>query len=147
MGVDHSHRDGREKGRRAGPVLIIEDDPDIAEVLRYVLENAHFEARVARTGEEGLSACLDKHNPPSLILLDLLLPGMSGIELCRRLRTESLTRSTPVIIVSAKATEKEIAISQELGVDDYIIKPFSARELVARVNSILDKNQMVRADR
>jgi len=131
----------------AGPVLIIEDDADIAEVLRYVLENAHFEARVARTGEEGLSACLDKHNPPSLILLDLLLPGMSGIELCRRLRKESLTRSTPVVIVSAKATEKEIAISQELGVDDYIIKPFSVREVVARVNSILDKNQMVRADR
>jgi DNA-binding response OmpR family regulator len=120
-------------------VLIIEDDSDIAEVLRYVIENENFEARVARTGEEGLSACLDKHNPPSLILLDLLLPGMSGIELCRRLRKESLTRSTPVVIISAKASEKEIAISQELGVHHYIVKPFSVREVIACVNSILDE--------
>src|SRR5919198_4501796 len=123
--VDHSHERAQPKTRMSGPVLIIEDDPDIAEVLRYVLENENFEARVARTGEEGLSACLDKRNPPSLILLDLLLPGMSGLELCRRLRKESLTRSTPVIIVSAKASEKDIATSQELGVYHYIIKPFS----------------------
>ena len=75
MGVDHSHDDSQQKSRIAGPVLIIEDDPDIAEVLRYVIENENFEARVARTGEEGLSACLDKRNPPALILLDLLLPG------------------------------------------------------------------------
>ena len=61
-----------------GPVLIVEDDPDIAEILRYVLENENLKTRVARSGEEGLTACLDKHNPPSLILLDLLLPGMSG---------------------------------------------------------------------
>ena len=64
-----------------GPVLIVEDDPDIAEVLRYVLENENFATRVAHTGEEGLLACLDKHNPPLLILLDLLLPGMSGVTL------------------------------------------------------------------
>jgi DNA-binding response OmpR family regulator len=123
----------------AGPVLIIEDDPDIAEVLRYVLENENFEVRLARTGEEGLSACLDKHNQPALILLDLLLPGMGGIELCRRLRKESLTRTTPVIIVSAKASEKDIATSQELGVHQYIVKPFSMREVIACVNSILER--------
>ena len=75
-----------------GPVLIVEDDPDIAEILRYVLENENLKTRIAHSGEEGLSAWLDKHNPPSLILLDLLLPGMSGIEPCRRLRRESLTR-------------------------------------------------------
>jgi two-component system, OmpR family, response regulator len=63
----------------AGPVLIIEDDPDIAEVLRYGLENSHFETRIALNGEDGLSASLDKQNPPSIILLDLLLPGMSGL--------------------------------------------------------------------
>jgi len=121
----------------AGPVLIIEDDPDIAEILRYVLEHENFQTRVARTGEEGLSACLDKLNPPCLILLDLLLPGMSGIELCRRLRKESSTRTTPVVIVSAKAPEQEIVNSPELAVDCYIVKPFSAHEVVAQVRSLL----------
>lgn len=136
-----------QKTRIPGPVLIIEDDPDIAEVLRYVLESENFETRVASTGEEGLSVCLDKHRPPSLILLDLLLPGMSGIEICRRLRKESLTRSTPVIIVSAKASEKDLATSQELGVDDYFIKPFSVRDVIARVNSLLDAQQVKCPDR
>ena len=121
----------------AGPVLIIEDDPDIAEVLRFSFQCAEFETRVALSGEEGLSACLDKRNPPSIILLDLLLPGMNGLELCRRLRKESLTRTTPIIIVSAKTHEDDIAASQKLGVDDYIVKPFSVREVVARVNSLL----------
>ena len=130
-----------ETTRITGPVLIVEDDPDIAEVLRYGLENENLKTRVAHSGEEGLSACLDKQNPPSLILLDLLLPGMSGIELCRRLRKESLTRSTPVIIVSAKVCEKDIAASEQLGVDGYIVKPFSVRDIIARVNSILHRQQ------
>src|SRR5437660_379449 len=68
------------------PVLIVEDDPDIAEGLRYNLEREGLETRVAETGEQGLQAALDKKNPPALILLDLMLPGMSGTELCRRLR-------------------------------------------------------------
>ncbi|HXQ33600.1 MAG TPA: response regulator [Anaerolineales bacterium] len=127
-------------------MLIIEDDPDIAEVLRYVLKNENFEARVACTGEEGLLVCLDKHNPPALILLDLLLPGMSGIELCRRLRKETLTRSTPVVIVSAKASEKEIVTTQQLGVRHFIVKPFSVREVIACVNSILGDTQPVSID-
>jgi len=122
-------------------ILIIEDDPDIAEVLRYSLENENLKTRVALTGEEGLSASLDKHNPPSLILLDLLLPGMSGIEICRRLRNESQTRSTPVVIVTAKPSDNDIRISQELGVADYITKPFSVRELIARVNSLLNETE------
>jgi len=126
-----------------GPVLIIEDDPDIAEILRYGLESQNLETRIALTGEEGLSASLDKHNPPALILLDLLLPGMSGIEICRRLRKESRTRCTPVVIVTAKASEKDLAISRELGVADYIIKPFSVREVVARVNSLLSEEPVV----
>jgi len=70
------------------PILIIEDDPDIAEVLRYSREKEKFETRVARNGEEGLSASLDRSNSPSIILLDLSLPGMNGIEICRRLRQE-----------------------------------------------------------
>jgi len=121
----------------AGPVLIIEDDPDIAEVLRYGFANSDFETRVALNGEEGLSASLDKTNPPSIILLDLLLPGMSGFELCRRLRKEALTQTVPIVIISAKASDKDIAIGEELGVDDYIVKPFSIREVVGRISSLL----------
>lgn len=121
----------------AGPVLIIEDDPDIAEALRYGFQSQNFETRVALTGEDGLCASLDKDNPPSVILLDLMLPGMNGLELCRRLRNERITRMTPIVIVSAKASDQDVAISRELGVAGYIIKPFSIREVVSRVNSLL----------
>ena len=121
-----------------GRVLIIEDDPDIAEALSYYLEKSNFETRVALTGEEGLSASLDKHNPPSIILLDLLLPGMNGFELCRRLRSEALTRSTPIILITAKAFDNDIATAVELGADDYIVKPFSIRTVVGRISSLLE---------
>jgi len=121
----------------AGPILIIEDDPDIAEALSYGLQKNDFETRIALNGEEGLSASLDKFNPPSVILVDLLLPGMSGFELCRRLRSEALTRTTPIVIVSARALDNEIATGAELGADDYIVKPFSIREVVGRINSLL----------
>lgn len=121
-----------------GPVLIIEDDPDIAEALRIGFENRDFTTRVALTGEEGLSASLDKHNPPAIILLDLLLPGMNGFELCRRLRNEALTRTIPIVIVSAKATDQDRATGMELGIDDYIVKPFSIREVIARISSLIE---------
>lgn len=120
-----------------GLILIIEDDPDIAEVLRYGLERNDFKTRIALNGDEGLSASLDKFNPPSVILVDLLLPGMTGFELCRRLRSEALTRATPIVIVSARASDEEIATGAELGADDYIVKPFSIREVVGRINFLL----------
>ena len=121
-----------------GLVLIIEDEPDIAEALSYCLERSNFKTRVALTGEEGLSASLDKHDPPSIILLDLLLPGMNGFELCRRLRSEALTRNTPIVLISAKAFDHDIATAVELGADGYIVKPFSIREVVGRVSSLLE---------
>src|SRR5437764_3524539 len=119
------------------PVLIIEDDPDIAEGLRYNLEREGLEARVAETGERGLAAALDKKNPPALILLDLMLPGMSGTELCRRLRREPATRRTPIIMLTARASEADRVSGLDLGADDYISKPFSVRELLARVRAVL----------
>jgi two-component system, OmpR family, phosphate regulon response regulator PhoB len=120
-----------------GHILIIEDEPDIAEVLRYGLGRAGFETQAALTGEEGLNASLDQVNPPSLILLDLLLPGMTGTEICRRLRSEPPTRSTPILIMTAKAMENEIDTSLRLGANDFIVKPFSIRDVVARVRSLL----------
>ncbi len=119
------------------PVLIVEDEPDIAEGLRYNLEREGLRAVVAETGEAGLAAALDKQNPPALILLDLMLPGMSGTELCRRLRREPQTRKTPIIMLTARGSEAERVAGLELGADDYVTKPFSVREVVARVRAVL----------
>ena len=119
------------------PVLIVEDEPDIAEGLRYNLEREGLSVVVAETGEKGLAAALDRTNPPSLILLDLMLPGMSGTELCRRLRREPQTRRTPVIILTARGSESERVEGLDLGADDYVTKPISVRELIARVRAVL----------
>ena len=119
------------------PVLIVEDDPDIAEGIRYNVEREGLAAVVALTGEQGLAAALDKKSPPVLILLDLMLPGMSGAELCRRLRREPATRRTPIIMLTARSTESDRVTGLDLGADDYITKPFSVRELMARVRAVL----------
>src|SRR5205807_4199404 len=119
------------------PALIIEDDPDIAESVRYNLESAGFKPVVAATGEQGLSLALDPEDPPAVIVLDLMLPGMSGMELCRRLRRENQTRRTPIIMLTAKASESDRIAGLDLGADDYIAKPFSVRELMARVRAVL----------
>jgi len=119
------------------PVLIVEDDPDIAEGLRYNLEREGLETRVALTGEKGLQAALDARNPPALVILDLMLPGMSGTELCRRLRREPSTRRTPIIMLTARTSEADRVAGLDLGADDYISKPFSVRELMARVRAVL----------
>jgi len=119
------------------PALIIEDDADIAESVKYNLESEGFSAVVASTGEQGLTLALDAHNPPSVIVLDLMLPGMNGMELCRRLRRENQTRRTPIIMLTAKTSEADRIAGLDLGADDYIAKPFSVRELMARVRAVL----------
>jgi DNA-binding response OmpR family regulator len=117
--------------------LIIEDDPDIAETVRYNLASEGFATRIAATGEEGLSLALDPQSSPSVIILDLMLPGMNGMDLCRRLRREDQTRRTPIIMLTAKASETDRIAGLDLGADDYIAKPFSVRELLARVRAVL----------
>jgi DNA-binding response OmpR family regulator len=119
------------------PVLIVEDDPDIAESLRYNLERDGLAASIAETGEKGFEAALDARNPPALVILDLMLPGMSGTELCRRLRREPSTRRTPIIMLTARASETERVAGLDQGADDYITKPFSVREVMARVRAVL----------
>jgi two-component system, OmpR family, phosphate regulon response regulator PhoB len=121
----------------ARPILIIEDDPDIAEILRCSLEAREFPTRIATTGSEGLSASLDKEHPPRLILLDLLLPEMSGLEICRRLRKEPLTARIPIIMLTARAAEADYARARWAGVDDYITKPFSVRTVLERIDNLL----------
>jgi two-component system alkaline phosphatase synthesis response regulator PhoP len=119
------------------PVLIIEDDADIAEGLKYNLERDGLSTVIASTGEQGLVEALNQRNPPVLIILDLMLPAMSGTELCRRLRREPLTRRTPILMLTAKTSESDRVAGLDLGADDYITKPFSVRELLARVRAVL----------
>ncbi|MBS1795991.1 MAG: response regulator transcription factor [Acidobacteria bacterium] len=118
-------------------ILIIEDEADIAENLRYNLKREGYLPDVAESGELGLKLALDENKPPSLILLDVMLPGMSGFELCRRLRREPLTEKTPIIMMTAKAAEKDKIAGLETGADDYVTKPFAVRELLARIRALL----------
>ncbi len=118
-------------------ILIIEDEFDIAESLRYNLERERYRIEIAESGEKGLRLALDEKRPPSLILLDLMLPGMSGSELCRRLRREPTTKEIPIIMLTAKASEIDKITGLDLGADDYITKPFSIKEVIARIRAVL----------
>jgi two-component system, OmpR family, alkaline phosphatase synthesis response regulator PhoP len=122
-------------------ILIIEDDADIAESLHYNFKREGFRATIAESGEKGLRLALDEKTTPSLIILDLMLPGMSGMELCRRLRREPVTEGTPVIMLTAKAAEGDKIAGLDTGADDYIVKPFSVKEVIARVRAVLRRSE------
>jgi len=115
-------------------VLLVEDDGDIAEAISYQLEKTGLHVRVARTGEEGLEAV---RKGVDLVLLDLNLPGMDGLEVCRMIRRQTTTAHVPIIIVSARADEVDRVLGLEMGADDYVVKPFSLKELAARVKVAL----------
>lgn len=123
----------------ATKILIVEDETDIAELIRYNVERAGFEARVVRDGQQALQ--LLRREVPDLLVLDLMLPGMDGLELCRRLRSEPATRALPIIMVTAKGEEADRVVGLELGADDYLVKPFSPRELVARLRAMLRRRE------
>jgi two-component system, OmpR family, phosphate regulon response regulator PhoB len=110
-------------------VLLIEDDRDIAEAIAYQLEKAGLQVRLAYTGEEGLEAA---RRGVDLVLLDLNLPNMDGLEVCRLTRRQSATAHVPIIIVSARGEEVDRVLGLEMGADDYVVKPFSLKELAAR---------------
>ena len=117
-------------------ILIIEDDADIAESLHYNFRREGFRTSIAESGEKGLRIALDEKTTPSIIILDLMLPGMSGMEICRRLRRETMTERTPVIMLTAKAAEADKIAGLDTGADDYIVKPFSVKEVIARVRAV-----------
>lgn len=120
-------------------ILIIEDEEDIRELVRYNLERDRFKAHEAESGEEGLEKALKKQ--PDLILLDLMLPGKDGLEICRQLKQNDKTRDIPVIMMTARGEESDIVTGLELGAEDYIVKPFSPKVLVARVKAVLRRKQ------
>jgi len=118
-----------------GTILIIDDEKDVTELVRYNLEKEGFDVIAAADGATGLDV-VARHKM-DLIILDLMMPGIDGLEVCRRIRSDSRTRSIPLLMLTARATEADRIIGLELGADDYVIKPFSPRELVARVKAIL----------
>jgi DNA-binding response OmpR family regulator len=117
-------------------VLIIEDDQDIARSIRYSLErDGGFDVQIAASGEQGLQRLLE--HPPDLLILDLNLPQMSGFEICRRLRREPTIWHIPVIMLTARVSEADRVLGLDLGADDYVTKPFSLRELMARIRAVI----------
>jgi DNA-binding response OmpR family regulator len=119
----------------ANRVLIVEDDPDIAGLLAHTLRKAGFEPEIRHTGTDVIARV--RRDAPDLILLDLMLPGLDGREICRALRSDPGTAGVPIIMITARADEAERIAGLELGADDYVTKPFSPNEVVARVRALL----------
>ena len=126
-------------------LLIIEDDPDIVELLQYNLEREGYRVLVATDGEIGLREA--RSRKPGAILLDLMLPGMDGLEVCRHLKGDEATRAIPLLMVTAKGEETDVVTGLELGADDYIAKPFSPRMLLARIRAVLRRGTLKEGDR
>lgn len=121
-------------------VVVIEDEPDIREVIEHNLSREGYNVRSTRDGEDGLG--LVKKEAPDLVLLDLMLPGLDGIEVCRRLKADPLTRGIPVVMVTAKGEESDVVLGLGMGADDYVSKPFSPKELIARVKAVLRRGPL-----
>ena len=116
-------------------ILIVEDEPDVAELLAHHLKAAGFGVEIAENGRIALAAI--KNQPPSLVVLDLMLPEMSGLDLCRTVKADPKTSNIAIVILSAKIEELDRVLGFELGADDYVVKPFSPREFVLRIRAIL----------
>ncbi len=116
-------------------ILIIEDDRDIIELVRYNLVNEGFQVSAASDGTSGLASL--KKSPPDILLLDLMLPRLSGLEICKEIRRDSALNRLPILMLTARGEEADRVVGLEMGADDYVTKPFSPRELVARVRALL----------
>ena len=122
-------------------IVVVEDEPDILEILIYNLKRDGFIVSASNNGAEGLR--LIQQKMPDLVLLDLMLPGMDGLDICRHLKDDAKTQHIPVIMVSAKGEESDVVLGLGLGADDYISKPFSPRELIARVRAVLRRSTTI----
>lgn len=122
-------------------ILIVDDEQDLVDSIRYALEQDGYRVLAALNGKAAIDL-IEKHQVPDLILLDLMLPDISGTEICRRLRATERTRNVPIIMVSARGDEIDRVVGFELGVDDYVVKPFSMRVLLLRVKAILRRRSL-----
>jgi two-component system phosphate regulon response regulator PhoB len=124
-------------------ILVVDDEVDILEVLQYNLAKNGYRVTCVTSGEEALSQA--RSEPPDLILLDLMLPGLDGLDVCRLLRADARTARTPIIMVTARTEEADVVTGLELGANDYVTKPFSPRVLLARIRAVL-RSQTAPAD-
>jgi two-component system, OmpR family, phosphate regulon response regulator PhoB len=120
-------------------VLVVDDDPDVCDLVTYKLEQSGFDVRRASDGDAALREVAGK--VPDLVLLDIMMPGISGLEVLQRWRADTATAAMPVILLTAKAQENDVERGFELGADDYVVKPFSPRELVRRVTAVISRRQ------
>jgi len=120
-------------------VLVVEDENALNQLLQYNLERAGYRVRIAEDGDEGL--LLAAEEPPDLVVLDWMLPGLSGIEICRRLRRRSTTQYTPILMLTARGEDSDKVRGLESGADDYVTKPFSPTELLARIKALLRRSR------
>ena len=116
-------------------VLVVDDERDILELVQYNLEKEGYRVTAVATGEDALAAARTKL--PDIIVLDLMLPGVDGLEVCRRLQSDAATRGIPIVMLTAKGTEADVVAGLELGASDYVTKPFSPRVLTARIRAVL----------
>jgi len=121
-------------------VLVVEDEADILEIIAYNLSREGFRVLSSRNGEEALD--LARQEEPDLVLLDLMLPGMDGLEVCRQLKDDPRGAELPIIMVTAKGEESDVVLGLGVGADDYVVKPFSPRELMARVKAVLRRGPL-----
>lgn len=120
-------------------LLVVEDDGNLAELLKYNLEKAGYRCRLAVSGEDALRQLAERNF--DLVLLDIMLPGIDGFEVCRKMRQHQLYRELPIVMLTAKGEEIDKVLGFELGIDDYVVKPFSPRELTLRVRAILKRDR------
>jgi DNA-binding response OmpR family regulator len=125
-------------------ILVVEDDRDIADLIVHYLANAGHEAQILTNGAEAMSAA--RRTPPDVLILDRMLPGADGLEICRAMRGDPATAGIPIIMLTARAEESDRIVGLELGADDYVTKPFSPKELVARVNALLRRTKRQAAE-
>ena len=116
-------------------IIVVEDEPDLVDVVTYNLKREGYLVLAAQRGDEGLN--LIRSERPDLVLLDLMLPGMDGLSICRQMKSDGSLSEIPIIIASAKGEESDVVIGLEMGADDYLAKPFSPRELLARIKAVL----------
>ena len=116
-------------------VLVADDDADIRDLVAFKLEQAGFDVRAVDNGLAALESA--RSVPPDLVVLDVMMPGMSGIDVCRELRADGSTATLPIILLTARAQEGDVEVGFGAGADDYVVKPFSPRELVSRVEAVL----------
>jgi len=127
----------------ARTVLVIDDEPELGRLIDYNLTKAGYLVLTARDGEAGLAAA--RKHAPDLVVLDVMMPGLDGWEVCKRLRQEPSTAALPILMLTAKAEESDRVLGLELGADDYLTKPFSVRELAARVKALLRRAEATAA--